>query len=298
IKKNIVIEKKVLLSQSLKITNDGNEINNMDYDKKLHEYTIDNIGVPTRLELDARGVKPDETTYVLRSVEWDFESDGNINSKERQTYYDIDIEGRHEITVTFYFEHRKKSDNIVVIKEKIYIESVKKDAILSFNMDYSSPYVPVIVTFDASTSKVKGEDIVNFEWDYGDGNIETRDAKVPGYKYTTPGEYLVKLTVITKKGNRHTTTQKLVFKPKPQNIKITTSMKRAPIGQGINFLSDKSEGQISSYLWDFGDGNTSTEANPTHNYTKKGIYEVSLRLDFANNNVLTDSINIEINDDE
>lgn len=32
----------------------------------------------------------------------------------------------------------------------------------------------------------------------------------------------------------------------------------------------------TSYLWDFGDGNTSTMQNPTHNYTLNGIYTVSL----------------------
>ncbi|MCP4524268.1 MAG: PKD domain-containing protein [Candidatus Gracilibacteria bacterium] len=297
VEKNITIEKKVLLSKPLIITNNGGEVENLNYNEKLHEYTIDNIGIPTSLEFDARNVKPNDISYVLRSVEWDFDSDENINSKERQVNYDIDIEGRHEITVIFYFEHRKKSDDIIIIKENIYIESVKKDAILAFKMDYSSPYVPVIVSFDASTSQVKGEDIETFEWDYGDGNKENRDAKVPGYKYTLPGVYNVELTVVTKKGNRYSTSKKLVLKPKPQDIKITTSMKRAPILQGINFLSDKSEGQISSYLWDFGDGQTSTEANPTHSYKKKGVYKVTLRLDFANNNVLEEEVNIVITDD-
>lgn len=38
-----------------------------------------------------------------------------------------------------------------------------------------------------------------------------------------------------------------------------------------------------SYLWDFGDGTTSTETNPVHTYTAPGIYQVSLTA-FGNNN--------------
>jgi len=37
-----------------------------------------------------------------------------------------------------------------------------------------------------------------------------------------------------------------------------------------------SSNQILGYLWDFGDGSTSTEENPTHNFTTPGIYNVCL----------------------
>jgi microbial collagenase len=74
-------------------------------------------------------------------------------------------------------------------------------------------------------------------------------------------------------------------------------MKSAPTYQEIDFLSDKSEGQISSYFWDFGDGGTSTKANPSYRYIKPGTYTVKLRLDFTNNNVLEKNIEITITDD-
>jgi PKD repeat protein len=39
-----------------------------------------------------------------------------------------------------------------------------------------------------------------------------------------------------------------------------------------------SGGNVVSYLWDFGDGNTSTEASPIHNYTAIGAYTVQLSI--------------------
>jgi PKD repeat protein len=43
-------------------------------------------------------------------------------------------------------------------------------------------------------------------------------------------------------------------------------------------FNDASLGKIQSWLWDFGDGSTSTEVNPTHFYDKKGWYSVSLTI--------------------
>ena len=40
--------------------------------------------------------------------------------------------------------------------------------------------------------------------------------------------------------------------------------------------SSDSDGSIASYSWDFGDGNSSTDANPSHTYAASGSYTVSL----------------------
>ena len=42
----------------------------------------------------------------------------------------------------------------------------------------------------------------------------------------------------------------------------------------VNFTN--SSNNATSYLWDFGDGSTSTLANPTHVYTQLGVYDVTL----------------------
>jgi len=73
-------------------------------------------------------------------------------------------------------------------------------------------------------------------------------------------------------------------------------MKRAPTGQGIDFSSAESSGQIVEYFWDFWDGNISTDANPTHSFSKKWLYEVTLKAEFANSNSIQDIIEIEIYD--
>ncbi|WP_313897299.1 PKD domain-containing protein [Bacillus cereus group sp. BfR-BA-01380] len=49
----------------------------------------------------------------------------------------------------------------------------------------------------------------------------------------------------------------------------------------IQFKSESSKAEdrkIVSYLWDFGDGNTSTEENPTHAYEKEGTYTATVTM--------------------
>ena len=52
-------------------------------------------------------------------------------------------------------------------------------------------------------------------------------------------------------------------------------------------FTDKSEGLIVDWFWDFGDGNTSDLKNPTHTYTQPGVYSVSLMVVDTQNNVDT-----------
>jgi len=46
-------------------------------------------------------------------------------------------------------------------------------------------------------------------------------------------------------------------------------------------FTDQSTGAITSWLWSFGDGNTSTEQHPLHTYTAPGTYSVNLTVTSA-----------------
>lgn len=62
-------------------------------------------------------------------------------------------------------------------------------------------------------------------------------------------------------------------------VKFNASTTSAKTGDDIQFYPDVAGGFTPySYEWDFGDGNTSTSASPTHSYAKPGEFSVSLKV--------------------
>ena len=62
----------------------------------------------------------------------------------------------------------------------------------------------------------------------------------------------------------------------------------------VAFIGSNSIGEIVSYLWDFKDGNTSTEADPTNTFLANGSYEVSLTVTDDGGITNTSSISIVV----
>lgn len=288
------IPKKVQLQKPLKIYNNWELLEDIEYDTNNNEYFINELPIPTNLKFDARLIRPEGSLYILSKVDWDYNNDWDIDSSWKLLDHTIELDWNHTISVTYTFSHRKIKDKELKLTEKIYIEWVKKDAILSLKIEKENNYAPITVRFDASKSSVKNEDIVKFTWDYGDGITEERWSIVPGHKYTKSGDYTVKLTVQTESWKEYSIEKKLILINKPQSVKISSSLKNAPVYQWIDFSSEWSEWQVLSYFWDFWDGTNSIDANPTHMFTKPWIYTIKLKIDFTNNNVLEDELKIEI----
>jgi gliding motility-associated-like protein len=108
-------------------------------------------------------------------------------------------------------------------------------------------------------------------WEFGDGSTST--VRDPLKTYTAPGIYTVRL--INQYGTCTDTAYKTItILPNPVADFQTTNLIACDTPHVVNF-QNLSTGGIS-YLWDFGDGSSSTAANPTHTYTSTGSYSVTL----------------------
>lgn len=113
-----------------------------------------------------------------------------------------------------------------------------------------------------------------FEWNFGDGSVGTGSA--PNHQYSTTGVYLVTMKV-TANGCSDQTQHYVTYAPRA--IPDFTIQ-----GGGCNsetvILSNGStlsSGQMG-YTWDFGDNTTSTQENPTHDYTAFGTITIGLTV--------------------
>jgi PKD repeat protein len=109
-------------------------------------------------------------------------------------------------------------------------------------------------------------------WDYGDGGFPSFD---PFYTYDEAGEYEVCLTIVNPFPfctDTYCETVEIVELTCDASFDYSFD----PATNAYSFSNTTTEGNVTSVEWEFGDGNSSTFANPTYNYNAPGVYEVCL----------------------
>ena len=117
------------------------------------------------------------------------------------------------------------------------------------------------------------------EWilDYGDGINETFSAPPFQHTYSAPGIFIVKLKVIDSNGCADSLVKinaLVISKP----VAEFTAKDSVSCPQKQIVFANTSTGPTLTYLWDFGDGTTSTQLNPSHQYITEGLFSVSLAI--------------------
>ena len=117
-------------------------------------------------------------------------------------------------------------------------------------------------------------------WDFGDG--DTSNLINPIHNYLTSGIYLVKHRVNNNFGSDSIIKQISIYVQMPiANFNYSFSASSTTV-----FFNDSSQ-YTTSHFWDFDDGDTSTQANPSHIFPHDGTFDVKL---VASNNWGTDTI--------
>jgi hypothetical protein len=113
----------------------------------------------------------------------------------------------------------------------------------------------------------------SYRWNFGDGSFSSYPT--PEHTFLDPGFYDVIMVAIGD-GGRDTTFHRVqVIENPTADFKLVVPQVSIPDEPlrltNLSLLAD-------SYLWDFGDGNTSYEFEPEHFYTEPGIYDISLMV--------------------
>ncbi len=145
-----------------------------------------------------------------------------------------------------------------------------------FTVDSTHGCAPTLLHFfNSSTSNGP---ITSYAWDFGDGG--TASTANPLHVYANAGTFAVSLTITNQEGCTSTYTL-------PDSIKIGQTLSPAftanPLIQCVNntitFTNNTlNTGPQTTYLWNFGDGQTSTLFSPTHEYSDTGHFDITLTV--------------------
>ena len=225
------------------------------------------------------------TTGLATSYLWDF-GDGTTTSTEEEPQHTFTTAGTFSITLTATGPGGSTS-----LTQQLN-PSLPLPPVPDFDFGHNDSWIfhggnpegppPQDVIFN---NKTTGE-ISSYLWDFGDGT-STSTEEHPTHTYTTAGSYNVTLTAIGVGGNVLKVKTVTITPPRPNADFDFTSSPTCPYTAGSSYgpceapivvsVTNTSTGNITSYFWQFGDGSTSTDENPTsRTFASEGTYSISL----------------------
>jgi gliding motility-associated-like protein len=143
-----------------------------------------------------------------------------------------------------------------------------------FSADNLSGCAPLVVNFtDLSSGNPS-----SWKWELGNGTNSV--LQHPAVIYMNAGVYTVKLVVRNASGRDSITRTQLirVFAKPTVDFSATLTTGCVPMATQFTDLSNANGGNIVSRQWDFGDGQLSTQTNPSYTYQTGGNYNVTLQV--------------------
>ena len=224
---------------------------------------------PTSGVIPLTVVFTDTSSGSVDSWSWDF-GDGGTSSEQGPSHTYTTL-GTYVVTLTVT---GPGGSDMAVCIDCITV-TPPPPPIADFIATPTSGENPLTVAFtDSSTGEID-----SWSWDFGDGATST--SQHPSYTYTVAGTYAVTLLVTNAGGSDTATCAGCITVDDPPPPPPIADFSATPTS-GLNPLtvafSDASSGVIDSWNWDFGDGMTSTDQNPSHLYSEAGTFFVGLEV--------------------
>jgi PKD repeat protein len=215
---------------------------------------------------------------------WDFDGDGEPDNivSESMIRHSFSSAGEYAVGLTVAMGDQQQSvEQEIIINDP---QPVALDPVADFSFEQAEN------TFSFTNASVADPNLedntLSFLWDFGDGS--TSEEQNPEHEYSEVGEYTVSLSV-TDSGMRSSEMKKNISLspediPEPTSDTLTTADFSFEQAENTFSFTNASvadpnlEDNTLSFLWDFGDGSTSEEQNPEHEYSEVGEYTVSLSV--------------------
>jgi len=251
------------------------------------EATPTNGDVPLAVAFDASPTPPDDALLF-----WDFDNDSIIDSNEPSPTHLYTEPGVYSVKL--------------IVQNGTQIDSTLVENLITV----TTPSTPRIVATpdtlrygNVATNSTVSKPMNIYNWGGEDLEIYSISAANARYTVTLPAGLSypiiipslssIEITVnFTPLAVQAYNTNLVIVSNDPDNGVLTKRLEGSGYILSANFsatplsgdipllvqFNDMSQGDIVSRLWDFGDGNTSSELNPNHIYVQKGLYDVTLTV--------------------
>jgi PKD repeat protein len=200
---------------------------------------------------------------------WDFGD--NTTSTLKNPYHIYQNPGNYYVTLTVTNTHGSDTERRGPVTVNIGCSPI---VTAQFQADIIQGSAPITIQFSDRSNGYPTQ----WFWDFGDGT--TSILPNPVHAYQTPGTYSVSLSVFNACGGDQERKENYIIVQPGLPVSAPVADFQVNITSGFVPLtvqfSDRSSGNPTAWLWDFGDGSTSTEQNPTHTYRVPGFYTILL----------------------
>ena len=220
--------------------------------------------------------------FILGTLnfKWDFGDGGRAFTQNTQHLYTNDSVFDVKLVSTSNFGCKDS------ITHKVYINPYPKaDFVIN---DTVQCLKGNSFTF-ANSSIIKTGSIVHYNFELGDGFKDTLASVV--HSYLKADSFFVKLLVKSNQGCMDSISKFVYVLPSPTAGFLINTNPQYLSGNNFAFTNTSTIGKIT-YLWDFGDGATSTNTNYIHSYKFAGSYIVTLHAtsDFGCSDSFIDTV--------
>ncbi|USZ68512.1 PKD domain-containing protein [Halorussus salilacus] len=244
-----------------------------------------------RVDLDAGGSSDD---VGIEEYRWDFDGDGEVDrtTSDPSAGHVYNETGTYDASVTVV-DGSDQNDTATASVE------VGADEPPEPEIEVTAPDDPVEgeqVSFDASDS-TDDTGIEEYRWDFGDD--ETATGETVTHTYDGNGTFEVTLEVVDEGNNSATETADVeVLAPDDTPPEADASADRDEVEADANVTFDAGGStdnrEISSYEWEFDDGETAEGERVTHAYDESGTYDATVTVTDGNDNTDTANVTVEV----
>ena len=213
---------------------------------------------------------------AINSYLWDF-GDGVGQSSDKSPSYSYTKPGRYQVT------HRVTDvlgNSDVSVQELIISDLLEEPFVVEIGAKVRGVDVDFVALVYGGTAPF------SYEWRFGDASHVSNE-KNPQHHYDINNIYEVQLSVTDAKNN-------IIETSLTVNVGFTllADFSYDVTARNVTFTNLSSE--PGNYLWDFGDGQFSSEHSPTHNFEDLGRYNVTLTIENSDGVMATKTRNVKV----